>query len=123
MNGRALAIASGLLVTATSTALVGTATAAAIGDSHPAPPAGQRHLASPRNAAPAARSDVDPALEAHNAAVSRARFVAAVNTLNARLMINAAAAAQHARATTRPRTSSGYSGDILECIKHRESDG
>ncbi len=128
MNGRALAIASGLLVTATSTALVGSATAAAISGSDPARPAGgQRHLAQPSHATPSGvRSTVDPALAAHNDAVARARFIAAVDTLNAQnaqLMIDAAAAAQRTRATTQPRPSSGYSGDILECIKHRESDG
>ncbi len=130
MNGRALAIASGLLVTATSTALVGSATAAATGGTDPARPAGgqrhlaQRHLAQPNRTTPSgARSGVDPALVAHNDTVARARFTAAVNTLNAQVMIDAAAAAQRARARTRPRTSSGYSGDVLECIKHRESRG
>ncbi|MEP6623806.1 MAG: transglycosylase family protein [Acidimicrobiia bacterium] len=123
MNGRALAIASGLLVTATSTALVGTATAAAIGVSDPSGPAGgARHLAAASRVAASGRSGIDPALEAHNDAVARARFAAAVDTLNAQVMIDAAAA-QRARATTRPRTSSGYSGDVLECIKHRESRG
>ena len=125
MNGRALAIASGLLVTATSTALVGSATAAAIGgsdlDRHPT--GGQRHLSSlHRTASTAAQAAIDPALKAHNDTVQAARFVAAVNTWNTQLMLDAAAAADRARAATR-RTSSGYSGDILECIKHRESRG
>src|SRR3954454_9235502 len=130
MNGRALAIASGLLVTATSTALVGSATAAAIGGSEPARPAGGRsHLARSGQAAPSgSRSSVDPVLAAHNADVARdrverAQFEVALNTLNAQLMIDAAAAAQRTRAATRVHSSSGYSGDILECIKHRESRG
>ena len=127
MNGRALAIASGLLVTATSTALVGSATAAAIGgsDLDRRPTGGRRHVSSPARVAIAAQPVIDPALKAHNDAVQLARFVTAVNTLNAQVMLDAAAAvdAQRARATTATRRPSGYSGDILECIKHRESRG
>ena len=129
MNGRALAIASGLLVTATSTALVGSATAAAISgsDRDRRSVGGQRHGSSlHRAASTAAHAAIDPALKAHNDTVQIARFVAAVNTLNAQRMLDAAAAVERARAATRTATrstSSGYSGNILECIKHRESRG
>ena len=133
MNGRALAIASGLLVTATSTALVGSATAAAIGgsDLDRQVVGGRRHASSLHRAVPtAAPTAIDPALTAHNDRVQVARFVAAVNALNVQRMLDAAAAANaaaaaranRARAATRP-TSSGNSGGVLECIKHRESRG
>lgn len=129
MNGRALAIASGLLVVVTSTALVGSATAASIGgsdlDRHSA--RGYRHGLRPQPVVTtAARPGIDPALKAHNDRVQLARWVAAVNQLNAQRMLDAAAVviANRARAAVAvKRTSSGYSGGVLECIKHRESRG
>ena len=126
MNGRALAIASGLLVAATSSALIGTATAAAIGapEQDRATALSHRH-GPPRHEGGASLGlpTVDPAVKAHNDTVVRARFVEAVNTAR---WFEAIAALDRARALAAahaPRRSSAYNGDILACIKNRESRG
>jgi len=125
MNGRALAIGSGLLVAATSTAIIGSASAAAESASTRARSAApsrihaRRHLAA---SLPVGLPSVDPAVKAHNDSIAIARYVTAVNTAR---WLDAAAAfeAERARAAQAHRSSSAYSGNILECIKHRESDG
>lgn len=128
MYGRALAIASGLLVTVTSTALIGTATAAAIGatEAHH-PTAAGRHGESRRFVGhPAGLPLVDAAATAQHERVVRARFVEAVNTAR---FFEAAAAAERARtdaaraAPASARASANSGSDVLECIKHRESRG
>lgn len=126
MNGRALAIASGLLVAATSSALIGTATAAAIGapDQDRSTALSRRHgPARHEGGAPRGLPSVDPAVKAHNDSVVRARFVEAVNAVR---WLEAVAAIDRARALAAahaPHRSSSYNGDVLECIKHRESRG
>jgi Transglycosylase-like domain. len=123
MNGRALAIGSSLLVAVTSTAVIGSVSAAAGGASDrarsaaPSRAEARKHqLATP----PVDLPSVDPAVKAHNDAVVVTRFIAAVNTVR---WVEAVAANERARAAQPRRSSSAYSGDILECIKHRESDG
>ena len=126
MNGRALAIASGLLVAATSCALIGTATAAAIGaPEQERVTAPSRHDGPVRHegAAPRGLPSVDPAVAAHNDTVVRARFVEAVNIAR---WVEGIAAIYRARAVVAahaPRRATPYNGDVLECIKHRESRG
>lgn len=124
MNGRALAIGSGLLVVATSTAIIGSASAAADGASHRARTATSSRTSS-RSLSPGTSPvdvpSVDPAVTAQNTRVVTARLV---EVMNAQRWYDAAAAtAVQPQPAPAPRTSSGYSGDILECIKHRESDG
>ena len=127
MNGRALAIGSSLLVAVSSTAAVGAVSATAGGASDRARSAAPSRAAARKHqfaTPPVDLPSVDPAAKAHNDAVVVARFVAAVNT--ARWFEAVAAnerAAALARAAQPRRSSSAYSGDILECIKHRESDG
>ena len=125
MNGRAYVIASGLLVTATGAALVGSATAAAT--SGPRTTTVRRHHETrPTRTASTAPvlPTVDPAVRARSEAVAIARWVETVNSARwyAAVTENLAREAAAAAAVPRPR-SSGYSGNILECIKHRESDG
>ena len=129
MNGRARAIGSGLLVTATSVALVGVATAAA-GDAPSHPEAARAasirtgRSAGLRAALDAALPEVDPAVRAKNDQVAVARFIEAANTARwydlatANLLQQQAAAAR-----SRRRASSGGSGNPLDCIKRRESRG
>jgi hypothetical protein len=121
MNGRVLAIGSGLLVAATSAAIVGAASAAADGES----------TRTPRPAVRAAVDlpSVDPALKARTEAVNIARWVRAVNerrfydVVTVRLELERQAAAA-AAARRRSRGSVGSSGgDVLACIKQRESRG
>ena len=126
MNGRALAIASGLLVAATSSALIGTATAAAIGapDQDRATASSRRHGPTRHDAGtPRGLPSVDPAVTAHNDTVVRARFVEAVNTARWFETVAAIDRAHALAAAHAPRRSSAYNGDVLECIKHRESRG
>jgi hypothetical protein len=121
MNGRALAIGSGLLVAATSVALAGGATAAADGGRATR----SRTPVSTRVDLPS----VDPAVQARHDAVVIARFVEAVRLER---YFDAVAAAQlreqlerSARAAA-PKVSSHRSssaGGVLACIKHRESRG
>lgn len=119
MNGRAVAIGSGLLIAATSAAIIGAATAAA--DNEAAP-----------TARPAVRSTVDlpaldPAVKARTDAVKVARWVAAVNerrfydVITLRLELERQAAATAAR--RRSAGTRGSGGDALACIKARESRG
>jgi hypothetical protein len=129
MNGRARAIGSGLLVTATSVALVGVATAAA--DDAPSHPEAARaasirtgRSAGLRAALDGALPAVDPAVRAKNEQLAVARFTEAANTARwyaaatANLLQQAAAATRSAH-----RSSSGGSGNPLDCIRHRESRG
>ena len=132
MNGRALAISSGLLVLATGTALVGSASAAA--DDTPErvrPSVSQHHrlVSSRAGALPVGLPPVDPAITAHHDTVVIARFTEAVNTARWLEAIAAIELAQQAEALARaraprpatPRLSGG--GNVLDCIKHRESRG
>jgi len=80
MNGRARAIGSGLLVTATSLALVGVATAAA-DDASPHPAAA--HAAATPTGGSAGLPAVDPAVRAKNDQVVVQKFAAAVAKANA----------------------------------------
>src|SRR3954452_10627864 len=80
MSGRARAIGSGLLVTATSLALVGVATAAA--DDAPSHPEAARAAASPTGGS-AGLPPVDQAVRAKNDQVLVQRYVAAVDAANA----------------------------------------
>src|SRR3954464_840077 len=128
MNGRARAIGSGLLVTATSVALVGVATAAA--DDAPSHPEAARaasirtgRSAGLRAALDAALPTVDPAVRAKNDQVAVARFIDAANAARWYAAATAALQAQAAAASRTRRVSSGNSGNSLECIKHRESRG
>jgi hypothetical protein len=117
MNGRIVAIGSGLLVAATGLALVATATAAADG---------QQSVArdrTPRYALP----HIDPAVKAEVDRQVTEKFVLAVSMQRwfEGLQANAwrdAVALQAAQA--RHRSSAGGSGgDVLACIKRRESRG
>ena len=83
MNGRALAIGSGLLVAVTSTAVIGSVSAAAGGASDRARSAAPSRTEARKHqfaTPPVDLPSVDPAVKAHNDAVVVARFVAAVNT-------------------------------------------
>ena len=126
MNGRVRAIGSGLLVTATSVALVGVAAAAA--DDAPSHPEAARAAAS-RTAGPTGPRTiptVDPAVRAKNDQVVVRKFTEAVNAqrwyaaVTANIERERAAAAA---ARTAHRSSSGSSGNALDCIRHRESRG
>ncbi|MBK5288020.1 MAG: transglycosylase family protein [Acidimicrobiia bacterium] len=124
MNGRALAIGSGLLVTMTGTALLGSASAAA--DNAVRTPA----ASSSRNikasvARPSALPAVDPAIRARSEVVARARFFEHVNRVKwlETIAFNEAAARARARANAPRTSSSGSGGNVLECIKRRESRG
>ena len=132
MNGRALAISSGLLVLATGTALVGSASAAA--DDTPArvrPSVSHHHrsVSSRAGALPVGLPPVDPAITAHHDTVVIARFTEAVNTARWLEAIAAIERAQQAEALARaraprpatPRSFGG--GNVLDCIRHRESRG
>ncbi len=132
MNGRALAISSGLLVLATGTALVGSASAAA--DDTPdrvRPSVSHRNPSTTPRAGelPVGLPSVDPAVKAHNDTVVIARFAEAVNTARWLEAVGAIERAQQAEALARaraPRPASQRSsggGNVLECIKHRESRG
>src|SRR6478736_6492009 len=125
MNGRARAIGSGLLVTATSLALVGVATAAA--DDAPSHPEAA-HAAASRTGGSAGLRSVDPAVRAKNDQVVVQKFAAAVAKANAdrwyaavTANIERERAAVAARSVHRSSTVS--SGNVLDCIRHRESRG
>ena len=124
MNGRALAIGSGLLVTMTGTALLGSASAAA--DSADRTPA----VASSRStkasvARPTALPAVDPGIRARSDVVVRARFFEHVNRVKLLETIAFNEAVARARANPSRTSSSGSAsgGNVLECIKRRESRG
>ena len=135
MNGRVRAIGSGLLVTATSVALVGVATAAA--DDAPSHPEAAHAVASRtgRSAgapvAAAAIPTVDPAVRAKNDQVVIRRYAEAANAarwyaVGERPTPSARQRPQPrppppARTARRRRASSG--GNVLDCIRHRESRG
>ena len=133
MNGRVRAIGTGLLVTVTSVAIVGVATAAADdAPSHPAPARARASRTGRSAGAVRARSAhvaaVDPALRAKNDQVVIRKFTDAVNAARWYERATAELEAQRAAAAARTahRTSSGgagSSGNVLECIKHRESRG
>lgn len=129
MNGRVRAIGSGLLVTATSVALVGVANAAA--DDAPSHPEAAHAAASPTGGS-AGLPTVDPAVRAKNDQVIVRKFTDAVNAQRFYAAVTAniereraAAAAAAATHTVRRASSgtSGSSGNVLDCIKHRESRG
>jgi hypothetical protein len=125
MNGRVRAIGSGLLVTATSMALVGVATAAA--DDAPSHPEPARAAAS-RTGGSSGLPTVDPAVRARNDQVLIPKYAAAVEAANAaRFYAWATAELERERAAAAARTvhrsSSGSSGNVLDCIRHRESRG
>jgi hypothetical protein len=132
MNGRVRAIGSGLLVTATSVALVGVANAAA--DDAPSHPEAA-HAAVSRAGGSAGLPTVDPAVRAKNDQVIVRRFTDAVNAqrfyaavsanIERERVAAAAAAAAHAvrRSSSGSSRSTGSSGNVLDCIKHRESRG
>ncbi len=132
MNGRALAISSGLLVLATGTALVGSASAAADDTPERVRPSvshDHRSVASRAGAVPVGLPSVDPAIKAHHDTVVIARYTEAVNTQRWLDAVAAIERAQQAEASARARAprpvsqrSSG-GGNVLECIKHRESRG
>ncbi|MGZ4675052.1 MAG: transglycosylase family protein [Acidimicrobiia bacterium] len=115
MNRRIVAIGSGLLVAVTGVAVVATASAAAEGSDqiHRAP--------APRHALP----KIDPAVKAEADRAAVERFVAAVNMARwyegitlIRMHEAAVAAASHRRSS-----SGAGGGNVLDCIKHRESRG
>ena len=121
MNGRVIAIGSGLLVAATSVALVGAATAAADGHAD-TPRRAPRPQVAVRGVDPAVKAETARAVaEAFTYQVNLARFYEAVN---ANILQEKAAAAAAAAARALRSTSSGSSGgNVLDCIKHRESRG
>lgn len=121
MNGRALAIGSGLLVTMTGTALIGTATAAADGAVRAS--AARPHRTTPAVARPSTLPTVDPAIQARSAEVARARFFEHVNRVKWLETIAANEAAARARANAARPARSSNGGNVLDCIKHRESRG
>ena len=132
MNGRALAISSGLLVLATGTALVGSASAAADDTPTRVRPAVSRRNPSTTQragASPVGMPSVDPAVKAHHDTVVIARFAEAVNTVRWLEAVAAIERAQQAETLARVRAprpasqSSSGGGNVLECIKHRESRG
>ena len=134
MNGRALAISSGLLVLATGTALIGSASAAADESPERVRPAVSGHhqaIASRAGAVPVGIPSVDPAVKAHNDAVVIARFAEAVNTarwLEAVAEIESARQAEALARARAPRPATqrspgGGGGNVLDCIKRRESRG
>lgn len=126
MNGRAYVIASGLLVTATGAALVGSVTAAAT--SGPSRTTTVRRYNETRLARATSQASVlpavDPAVRARSEVVAISRWVEAVNSARwfAAVAENLTREAAAAAAAARPR-STGYRGNILDCIKHRESRG
>jgi hypothetical protein len=125
MNDRVRAIGSGLLVTATSLALVGVATAAA--DDAPSHPEAA-HAAASTTGGSAGLRTVDPAVRAKNDQVVVARFAAAVAAANAdRWYAAVTANIERERAALAARTvhrsSTASSGNVLDCIRHRESRG
>jgi hypothetical protein len=121
MNGRALAITSGLFVTATSVALIGTATAASVATADSSRTvAGHRPAARRPVGVPTELPAVDPGVLAHNDAVAKARFIQAVANVR---WLEAIAANQQRAKDAAPRRTSGGNGDVLACIKHRESRG
>ena len=120
MNGRNVAIGSGLLVAATSVAIVGAATAAA--DSTRA----DRPASAHRSALP----KIDPAVAAQVRHETEVQYIAYVNqarwyeAVTAQRWRDALALQEAARAQARRHTSRGSTGgNVLECIKHRESRG
>jgi hypothetical protein len=133
MHGRVRAIGSGLLVTATSVALVGVA-AAATDDAPSHPEAASAATtrtgrSAGRSAGPrAAVPTVDPAVQARTDREVVRKFAEAVNAarwyawVTANLERERAAAAVAAARSARPTTSVG-SGNVLDCIRHRESRG
>lgn len=120
MNGRIVAIGSGLLVAATSIAVVSAATAAADGHAEAARRA-PRHQVAVRGIDPAVKAETDRAVvEAFTNAVNLAHFYEAVS---ANILREKAAAAAAAARTRRSSSSGSGGGNVLECIKHRESRG
>ncbi len=120
MNGRAIAIGSGLLVAATGTALVASASAAAESAARRAPHAERRAHSS------VDLPSVDPAMKARMHAVQVRAWTRAVDDANAARWYAAVAAniARQRAATSSHRSSSGGSGTgVLACIKQRESRG
>jgi len=116
MNGRVVAIGSGLLVAATSVAIVGSASAAADGTKP------VKREAAPRRALP----QIDPAVRAEAQRQVVVQYTAAVNLAHWYEGVVAAKwqeAAAAAAAASHRRSSSGFNGNILDCIKHRESRG
>ena len=119
MNGRVVAIGTGLLVAATSVALVGAATAAADGEGGAPRRASRPHVA---------LQGVDPAVKAETARAIAEAFTYQVNlahfyeAVSANILREKAAAAAAAR-TRRSSSSGNGGGNVLECIKHRESRG
>ncbi len=119
MNGRAIAIGSGLLVAATGAALVASATAGA--ESARRAPHAETRAHSSVDLPP-----VDPAMRARIHAVQVRAWTKAVDDANAARWYAAVAAdiARQRAATSSHRSSSGGSGTgVLACIKQRESRG
>jgi hypothetical protein len=126
MNGRAIAIGSGLIAAAVSAAIIGGATAAADGakSERPRTPA----------AAKVDLPSVDPAVQHHHDSVVIARYVRAVqlqqfydavaaNELRRKVAEQEARARAAAARRSASSSSSSGGGDVLACIKHRESRG
>jgi hypothetical protein len=121
MNVRTFAIGSGLLVAATSVAIIGAASAAA--DSPSATRSAPAHRAALPTIDPAVQAQIQHELEVqYTAYVMQARWY---QGLNEQAWRNALAWQQAVRAKAPHRSSSGSSGggNVLECIKHRESRG
>ena len=129
MNARARAIASGSLVAATSAVLVVSATAAAIG----ADDQGHR-VASVREGSSRDRASlsglpasglpvVDPSVRAHSDAVVIVRWTNAVNAFNAARWYATATEEVSRVGAAGPRRPAGNRGNVMDCIKHRESRG
>lgn len=129
MNGRVRAIGSGLLVASTSLTVVGGAAAAAgLARSRAAetPAAIRTMSARASGAAPAGLPGLDPAVQARTDEVVVRKFTEAVAEQRRQEFVAAVAAAERARAAAPRRTtttSSRSSGNVLDCIRHRESRG
>ncbi len=120
MNGRAIAIGSGLLVAAAGTALVGSASAAAEGGARRA------HHVAARAHSSVDLPSVDPAMKARTHAIQVRAWTKAVNDANAARWYAAVAAdiaRQHAATSSHRSSSNGSGSGVLGCIKQRESRG
>jgi hypothetical protein len=139
MSGRIRAIGTGLLVGATSVTVVGAAAAAAgVARSQPASSAVRTTVRSTSaamrpepSAAPVSAAAMEAGVKAHN---DRVQIQHLTEELDARRTLEAAiadaerervlvAAAARARRSSSSTTSSGRTGNVLDCIRHRESRG
>jgi muramidase (phage lysozyme) len=122
MNSRTIAIGSGLLVAATSVAIVGAASAAA-DSSKSTRPASAHRTALPK-VDPAVRAQVQHELEVqYTAYVMQARWYQGVTEQAWRDAYAQQQAAATRAASARRSSSASSGGNVLDCIRHRESRG